>query len=113
MILSFHYARDLVQGFEDGRDELRDVDTSTDAPGQEARHASNRATRTREKRERDQRAASWAARKWGTEEVPTRSAPSGEGGDGTGGDSASPIFPSRGLSSALRRGFPAGKALDR
>jgi hypothetical protein len=78
MILSFHCARDLVQGLGDGCNESRDADAPVDASGWEVRHASNGAARACEERERDRCATSQAMRKRGTE-VPTRSASSGEG----------------------------------
>jgi hypothetical protein len=52
MILSFHYAHDLVQGLVCGRNESRGTDLPMDASGQEARQASNGVTRACEERER-------------------------------------------------------------
>jgi hypothetical protein len=55
VILSFHCSRDFAQGPWDGCGELRDTDPSTDAPGWEASHSSNGATRMNEEREREMR----------------------------------------------------------
>jgi hypothetical protein len=52
VILSFLCAHDHAQGLGDGRNELRDIDPSADAPGWEARHASHGAPRMSEERER-------------------------------------------------------------
>jgi hypothetical protein len=77
-ILSFHYTLNLAQGLGGGCSEPRDVDLSSNATRQEARHASHEETWAREESERDWRAVGWAAKRRGIEASP-RSTFSGEG----------------------------------
>jgi hypothetical protein len=78
MILSFHCARDLMQGLGGGRSEPRDADPPEDAARREAKRASHGETWAQRERERTQRATGQVEKGHGVD-TPPRSGSSDEG----------------------------------